>query len=378
MINTGRERGDQGSMNKKRLEYMDMVKGVGILGIVVMHSTTVPLQAVWWLSSAATPLFFLASGMLIGYTKEPEKNGREVLGRKARSLLLPFFSFSLLYILRDLVRVFMGISDMGEVRLGFNDMATLWGSSVLWFLPALFLAESMFIFLRKIFGGRKYALLWTCFVCLALTIVSFLINDALKPLEGFFLSKGLLYALLCVMRTVLRAVYALPFVCVGFFLFEIGREFWEGKKRIPFSMQLAGGIILFFAGIPISAANGYFDFRSLSFGETVLFYLAAVLSFAGTLLVCKSIKPFRPLMFLGKNSLIIMATHIDFYFLYIGLNLANRLNDFIPGWNRVFFFVNVIGVMLLLEVVCIVVINRFFPFLAGRGWGAKQNFKDIL
>ena len=51
----------------------------------------------------------------------------------------------------------------------------------------------------------------------------------------------------------------------------------------------------------------------------------------------------------------------------IGLNLANRLNGFIPGWNRVFFFVNVIGVMLLLEVLCIAVINRFFPVLSGRG-----------
>lgn len=366
-------------MSKKRLEYMDMVKGVGILGIVVMHSTTVPLQAIWWLSSAATPLFFLSSGMLIGYTKETEKKGRDVLGRKARSLLLPFFSFSLLYILRDLIRVFMGISDMEEVRLGLNDMVTLWGSSVLWFLPALFLAESMFIFLRKMFGGRKYVLAWTALSCLFLTIVSFLLNDALKPLEGFFLSRGMLYALLCVARTVLRAVYALPFVCTGFLLFETGREFWEGKKEISSALQLAGGIVLFFAGIPISVANGYFDFRSLSFGETpVLFYLAAVLSFTGTLFVCKSIKPLRTLKFLGKNSLIIMATHIDFYFLYIGLNLANRLNGFIPGWNRVFFFVNVIGTMLLLEVLCIVVINRFFPFLSGRGRSAKRNITDIL
>lgn len=346
---------------------MDMVKGVGILGIVVMHSTTVPLQAVWWLSSAATPLFFLSSGMLISYTKEPEKSGREVLGRKARSLLLPFFSFSLLYILRDLMRMLLGISGMEEVRLGINDMATLWGSSVLWFLPALFLAENMFIFLRKVFGGRKYALLCTVLTCLVLTTVSYLINDALKPLEGFFLSKVLLYALLCVIRTVLRAVYALPLVCVGFLLFEMGREFWEGKKKIPFIGQLVGGIFLFFAGIPISVANGYFDFRSLSFGEIpVLFYLSTALTFAGILLVCKSIKPFGPLMFFGKNSLIIMATHIDFYFLYISLNLANRLNAFIPGWNRVFFFVNVVGGILLLEVACIALINRFFPFLCGR------------
>ena len=354
-------------MTKKRLEYMDMVKGIGILGIVIMHSSTVPLQVIWWISSVAPPLFFLSSGMLIGRAGEPEKSGREVLKRKGRSLLLPFLYFSLLYILRDLLRVLFGISDMGEVWAGVNDLATLWGSSVLWFLPALFLAESIFIFLRKIFGGRKYAPVLTAAACLVLTAVSFLANNALKPLEGFFLSEKLLYASLCLIRTLLRAVYALPFVCEGYFLYEIFQAFWEGENKIPFAGQLAGGAALFLAGIPLSVINGYFDFRSLSFGDIpVLSYLSAMISFVGIVLICKSCKPVRPLMFFGKNSLIVMATHIDFYFLYIGLNLANRINGFIPMGNRVFFFVNVIGVILLLEVLCITVINRFFPFLLGR------------
>jgi len=357
-------------MNKNRLEYMDMVKGIGILGIVVMHSTTVPAQVVFWISSLAPSLFFLASGMLIGRTKEPERKGREILARKGRSLLLPFLYFSLIYILRDLLRVLAGISDMEEVRLGINDLATLWGSSVLWFLPALFWAESIFIFLRKVFLRRKYAAAGTAAACLIMTLLSFLANNALKPLEGFFLSERLLYALLCIMRTFLRAVYGLPFICAGYFLFEVFRGFWEGEKKIPFAGQLAGGIILFLLGIPLSVANGYFDFRSLDFGSMpVLAYLSAAISFTGILLFCKSCRPFKPLIYFGKNSLIVMATHIDFYFLYLGLNLANRINAFIPGWNRVFYFVNVIGVILILEAVCIAAINRFLPALVGRRRG---------
>lgn len=346
---------------------MDMVKGIGILGIVVMHSTTVPVQAIFWISSFAPPLFFLASGMLVGYTGEPEKNGKEILGRKARSLLLPFFCFSLIYILRDILRVIMGISEIEEVWMGLNDMLTLWGSSVLWFLPALFLSECIFVFLRKSFGQRRYGLLWTAAACIMMTVLSFFANDALKPWDGYFLSERPLYALLCIMRTFLRAVYGLPFICAGYFLYEFFRGFWTGEKEIPSVGQLAGGIVLFALGIPVSVANGYFDFRSLIFGDMpVLAYLSAVVSFSGVLLVCKSCKPFRPLTYFGKNSLIIMATHIDFYFLYLGLNLANRVNEFIPGWNRVFYFVNVVGVILVLEVVCIAVINRFFPVLAGR------------
>ncbi|RKJ44975.1 hypothetical protein D7X98_09930 [bacterium 1XD8-76] len=360
-------------MTKKRLEYMDMVKGVGILGIVIMHSSTVPLQAIWWISSVAPPLFFLSSGMLIARGGEPGKGWKEILGRKGRSLLLPFLYFSLLYIVRDLLRVLFGISEIGEVWAGVNDLVTLWGSSVLWFLPALFLAESIFIFSRKMFGRRKYAPVWTVLACLVLTFVSFLANSALKPLEGFFLSERLLYASLCLMRTFLRAVYALPFVCAGYFLYEIFRAFWEREKRIPFAGQLVSGIVLFFVGIPFSVANSYFDFRSLSFGDIpVLSYLAAVLSFMGIVLICRSCPSFKPLLFFGKNSLIVMATHIDFYFLYIGLNLANRIDGFIPMGNRVFFFVNVIGVIMILEVFCILAINRFFPFLLGRKRGRRS------
>ena len=46
-------------MEKKRLEYMDMAKGAGIIGIVIMHSSTMPDRVVGWLSSFALPLFFL-------------------------------------------------------------------------------------------------------------------------------------------------------------------------------------------------------------------------------------------------------------------------------------------------------------------------------
>ena len=341
---------------------MDMVKGIGIFGIVVMHSTTVPLQAIWWISSVATPLFFLSSGMLINHTKEMEKKGKEILIRKSRSLILPFLYFSLLYILRDIFLALVGTSDMTVVWDGIISLITFWGSSVLWFLPALFLAECIFIFLRK-----KCNMWITAVGCFILTVVSFILNDLLQPLEVFFLSERYYFALLCVIRTVLRAVYGIPFVCAGYFLYEIGKKFGNGEKKVSRTAQLAGGISLFLVGIPLSVMNGYFDFRSLYFGDIpVLAYFSAVISFTGIVFLCKNCRPFKPIIYFGKNSLIIMATHIDFYVLYLALNLANRIDRMIPMWNRVFYFVNVIGAILILEVIFIELINRFLPVLTGR------------
>ena len=102
---------------KKRLDYIDMVKGIGILGIVVMHAGVVPERAVAWLSSFVTPLFFLVAGMLIGCTGERERVGKEVVLRKGRALLVPFWCFSLLYILRDVARMAAGVSSMEELKM---------------------------------------------------------------------------------------------------------------------------------------------------------------------------------------------------------------------------------------------------------------------
>ena len=125
--------------------------------------------------------------------------------------------------------------------------------------------------------------------------------------------------------------------------------------------------MLFVLGILIHMINGIFDFRTLSFGDMpVLAYLSASLSFLGVTHVCRNCKPVKPLLYFGKNSLIIMATHIDFYFLYLALNVAYRVDHWIPRWNRAFFFVNVVGMILILEVACIELINRYLPFLTGK------------
>ena len=346
---------------KKRLDYIDMVKGIGILGIVVMHAGVVPERAVAWLSSFVTPLFFLVAGMLIGCTGERERAGKEVVLRKGRALLVPFWCFSLLYILRDVARMAAGVSSMEELKMEGVAMVTLWGTSVLWFLPALFLSEVLFVFLLKILGTVR-----ACVIAPFLTIVSFVCNGMLVEREVFFQSGMPAYAVFCAARTILRSVYALPYVCAGYVLFQGGRNIWERERQ--FSLwQTAGGIMLFVLGILIHMINGIFDFRTLSFGDMpVLAYLSASLSFLGVTLVCRNCKPVKPLLYFGKNSLIIMATHIDFYFLYLALNVAYRVDHWIPRWNRAFFFVNVVGMILILEVACIELINRYLPFLTGK------------
>lgn len=348
-------------MTKKRLEYIDMVRGIGTLGIIIMHAGVVPQPVTSWTSSFALPVFFLVSGFLIGPTGETEKRGRDILLKKGRSLLAPFLSFSLLYLVKEAVNVALGVSGVENLYLQGIYLVTLWGTSVLWFLPVLLGGEMLFLFLHK-----KLGIVWTCIVSIIMTMVSYYAKGILQAQEAFFLSKLWWNALYCVIYSVLRPFCALPYLCAGYVLFRMGKGFW-GRETGCSVWQFLGGVLLFFAGIPLSVINGYFDFRLLNIGTVpVLGYLSAALSFAGILLVCKNSIPIKPLAYFGRNSLIVMATHMDFYFLYVALTVAYKIDQYIPRLNRVFFFVNVIGMVLLLEIPCIEVINRFFPFLMGR------------
>lgn len=356
------------AMAKKRLEYLDTVKGVGIIGIVAMHSTLLSERAVYGISQMVTPLFFLASGMLIAHTGEEAKGGREIFKRKARSLMLPFFCFSLLYILRDLVRFFLGSCDMAEIWTGCRDLVTLYGSSVLWFLPTLFLAEILFFFLR-----RKVPEVWTYLICLFLTVVSYRINERILLRQLANLSSVSHSMPTLFVQSFLRAAYALPFLCFGYLIYGHFRDFWEEERVSP--GQFCCGVLLLGAGIFLNVRYADLDFRGLYFGQNpILVYLLAPVPFAGLVLLGKNCRPLRVLTYFGKNSLTVMATHIGFYVLNLGLKATAWICSLLPGKaGDILRFLGTMAIVLLLEAACIETIDRFFPFLIGKGSSCKKK-----
>lgn len=137
--------GQSGEKNRGggRVEWVDAAKGAGILFVIAGH--------VWWrpgpvhhmIYAFHMPLFFLLSGYMV----KPQP-GWGLLGKQARSLLVPFAAFSLILIGADLLIE----HARGQVPI-FPDFATgirtiLWHTerlrgpfTILWFIPCLFLAR---------------------------------------------------------------------------------------------------------------------------------------------------------------------------------------------------------------------------------------------
>lgn len=79
-------------INKTRIEWIDIAKGIGIFLMVIGH-TSIPKIGSHWIYSFHMPLFFFLSGYLFNPNKYSIK---ELFIRKTKTMIIPYFFFVLL------------------------------------------------------------------------------------------------------------------------------------------------------------------------------------------------------------------------------------------------------------------------------------------
>lgn len=134
-------------IDKKRIEWIDTAKGLGIICIIVSHFNLESINAEWFraiIQIFDVPLFFFLSG----YMFKENLDFKSFLLKKTKSLVVPYFcigAFLLLFnfafkygfsfttdFLKEIVKFFMA-----------RRMFTIW------FFVALFFSELIFYFLVK-------------------------------------------------------------------------------------------------------------------------------------------------------------------------------------------------------------------------------------
>lgn len=156
------------STGKKRLEYLDIAKGIGILSVVWCHAKG-PFSN--YMYQFNMPLFFLISGYLFSSRNTPEA----YVKNKIKSLYLPFVFWNVIFcileaelhmvnfgpggLLRRIVKVFLTLEKSGKF-LGAT-----------WFLGALFVVSVSYKLLDYYLPDqKKKSIVLTClFACLAAT-----------------------------------------------------------------------------------------------------------------------------------------------------------------------------------------------------------------
>lgn len=148
-------------MENNRLDYIDILKGIGILLVIFSHSGA-ETGAMAYVGGVFIPLFFIASG----YTyKNREQSFGAFIGKKSRRLLVPYFFFSVILLLLykrfsilDIIGVFYSRYCLYPFDSCDNVFLMGGGNPPLWFLTSMLTAFIPFYFLMK-YSSKVYWLL---------------------------------------------------------------------------------------------------------------------------------------------------------------------------------------------------------------------------
>lgn len=290
---------------------IDAAKGVAIALVVLGHAKGIPREFTVLVYSFHVPLFFLLSGWLSH--RRNAQTAAQVLSTLGRSLLLPYvFFFFMAYGYWLLTR------QIGEKALRWGQVPwweplggllsgigpQLYVHPALWFLPALFTTSLAYFFL-----GRK----------LRPSVIAVLTLPLAMLWIVWFPGLGW------------RLPFALDVLPVALFFYACGAL---AGRRLPLpGSVLAGSALAAALLVPwlwLAWSNGRVDINQLRFGASAWKFVLASLS--GTSIVL-SISPLaarsRILRWMGRNTLLILCTHILVFFVLSGI--ASLLGFFAAG-----------------------------------------------
>ena len=225
---------DASSNKPLRIEYIDCVKGIGILLVILGHilPDTSPLKISIY--SFHMPLFFLAYGFVM--KNMPVK---ELIVKRSRGILFPYVFWGL---------AFTGFTISKRLLCFFwstNESILLSGSNgMLWFLPVMFLASIIGNFMLKIAGKRRI-------VIVALSIGLMIASAFIGYFHGYIVIKDHAVGFPLSIDVVLLAS---SFMLVGYmlrFLFDSLTLKSEGKGKsfrftllpVAIILTIGGGVL---------------------------------------------------------------------------------------------------------------------------------------
>ncbi|MFI3200386.1 MAG: acyltransferase [Eubacteriales bacterium] len=356
-------------MKERRLEHLDMAKGIGMVLVVLGHSTYMSDSWQVWIISFHMPLFFVIAGMLMRYHREEEKPFGRAVSKRCKKLLPVYLLFSLvnLFFLSQLPIEYMENGDRTRYLIKqIIQVITLSGISVLWFLGTLLISEIVFLFLLK--GKSCVREKGEHFYILCISVIMILLMHVIPLVELSFMEPATYgaYVVENIVTVIFRVIVAILFLSIGYGM-QLGRE------KIKLNRVITGClcILCFIYTIFITPKNGGVDMNLLLFRKVGWYIANAFIGTLAVLLLCDMLRDTENLLckgvkYIGRNSLIIMLTHTDARVLLLAMIIEQVLRARI-GYELVFMKpVIVLSVVFMVEILIIEVVNRYVPFLNGR------------
>lgn len=251
----------------KRLDYIDIAKGILIILVVIGHILTGESYIRSWIWTFHMPAFFVISGILINHSSFTKKSLSEVFISLFQTCIIPYIVFEIIGALSCRI-THLKIANLNGYL--YDSLTVQCNNIVDWFLITLFISEIIVYFLLKLQNKKAE------FIISILFLVFGVIN---------------FNTILC------RSFIATFFIILGY----LGEQFLtKGNKYVT--------SICFLLVSYLAIANGRVDLNNMIFHNPVLYIIGSVAGSALTLSMSKHISN-RIISCLGKHSLLIMGIH---------------------------------------------------------------------
>lgn len=279
----------------KRLDYIDILKGLSILCITFLHFETgvIPSWLNTWIGMYMISAFYFTSGWVMGL-KDDKITEKVLVRKRLNSLGVPYLWFSGLILLFDLGLLLFGYYDWMFIGREVYKTIVLRGIGTLWFLPSLFFGEIIFVWLRN----KKSWLL--VFGMLLFTFVYLYLYG--RWMGEYRNLSSLNQIIDAPFYTIRNMMMAWPVVAIGYLVakdYKAKLSYWHSWKVLLLSVVIIGLSIYFSS------------FSHLNLG-VISYFVSSVLGPLGLLLLASVVERRRIMQFFvywGRNSLVLMVTH---------------------------------------------------------------------
>lgn len=334
-------------MEKERLAYIDIAKGLLVLMVVVGHFENVysglgypnnnainginSIENLW--VSYFMPAFFVITGFCSNFNKTM----RETVWINFKTIMIPAICFTVI------LAVVINLSSFGDMcRACVNAFKSVikFGGTY-WFLSALFLSKLVFSFLGRL-TKNEYIMPTICLLLMVLGLYLYTCNNV--PNIWYFK----------------HALFMMPFIWLGTFI-----------RNITISNRmflLMGGANILVVALLLSFG---FPVPNISHGLKVSMSQLPLALFLSTTGICgifglaRKISHNMVLEFFGKASLVIYMTHIVVYKIAIPQFAETFMQNKVMSSCTCELFIVIIN-MIICTIVYRLVNTQYFKFIVGK------------
>lgn len=313
-----------------------MFRGLGILLMVMGHTNSFSGYFDKFIHAFHVPMFFVISGYLF----RVNESSLSIIKKRVRSLLVPYFIFGGIHVLR-------ATFIENTIKIEFLENYLLWSKEGMpvpgtcWFLMVMFWADIIYAIVQKKMRGTRQIITVVLITCIGLSF-QFIEIKTLWGLDSALVAVGLMY--------------------IGSFAKRM--EFNRYIHRIT-TLNMLDIIICGIAATGVILWTPYINMRTANYGIWPIFFVNVVVACAIGISISKKVE-----FFLGENKFICYLKRVgrnSIVYLCCNQLIIESIKNYIYLENTYFTGIALLFITcFIIEIVSFFVYNTKLKILVGK------------